>query len=82
MEACLIKNIEGKQSRKSSVRCFFEKLSKDLQPSLSALLHTYIPFTLNPQRGNIYSSEMPRFYQNYLTMTDTADVTGCKPIAV
>jgi hypothetical protein len=29
-----------------------------------------------------YSSETPTFYQNYLAMSNTADVRGGKPIAV
>jgi hypothetical protein len=29
-----------------------------------------------------YSSETPTFYQNYLAMSNSADVTGGKPIAV
>jgi hypothetical protein len=29
-----------------------------------------------------YSSETPTFYQNYLAMSNTVDVTGGKPIAV
>jgi hypothetical protein len=34
------------------------------------------------QRHLRYSSETPTFYQNYFAMSDTADVTGGKPIAV
>jgi hypothetical protein len=34
------------------------------------------------QRHLRYSSETPTFYQIYLTMTNTSDVTGGKPIAV
>jgi hypothetical protein len=47
-------------------------------------IHTYIPLTLYPRiiRGIWYSSVTPTFYHNYLTMRDTADVTGGKPIAV
>jgi hypothetical protein len=33
-------------------------------------------------RGVRYSSETPSFYQNFLAMSNTADVTGGKPIAV
>jgi hypothetical protein len=44
-------------------------------------VHTYkyIPLTLYRQRGNRgiwYSSETPTFYQNYLAMRNTVDVTG------
>jgi hypothetical protein len=49
-------------------------------------IHTYIPLMLYPQsgsRGNLrYYSESPTFYQNYLAMSNTADVTGGKPIDV
>jgi hypothetical protein len=38
----------------------------------------YIPIT---QRYLRYSSEALTFYQNYLAMRNTADVTGGKPIA-
>jgi hypothetical protein len=40
--------------------------------------------TLDPrkQRRLKYSSETPTFYQNYLAMRNTADVTGGKAIAV
>jgi hypothetical protein len=41
-----------------------------------------IPLTLYPRRHLRYSYEVPTFYQNYLAMKNTADVTGCKPIAV
>jgi hypothetical protein len=49
--------------------------------------HTYIHTThalsLKGQQGRLkYSSETPTFYQNYLAMRNTADVTGGKPIAV
>jgi hypothetical protein len=47
---------------------------------------TYIPLTLNPRRASRgrlrYFSETPTFYQNDLTMRNTADVTGGKPITV
>jgi hypothetical protein len=43
----------------------------------------YIPLTLNPRRGNRgISCETPKFYQNYLSMRNTADVTGGESIAV
>jgi hypothetical protein len=48
-------------------------------------IHTYIPLTLYPQRGSWGISDiLPRstFYQNYLAMSKTADVTGGKPIVV
>jgi hypothetical protein len=49
-------------------------------------LYTYIhTTTLSPkgwQRHLRYSSETPTFYQNYLAMRNTADVTCGKPIAV
>jgi hypothetical protein len=46
---------------------------------------TYIPLTLYPRRGSRGVSDiapMPTFYQNYLALRNTADVTGGKPIAV
>jgi hypothetical protein len=47
------------------------------------IIHTYIPHTLYPGQGLLrHSSEMPTFYQNYLAMRNTADVTGGKPITV
>jgi hypothetical protein len=49
-------------------------------------MNTYIPLTLYPQRGSrgvsAYSSETPTFYQIYLAMSNTGDVTGGEPIAV
>jgi hypothetical protein len=49
-------------------------------------IHLYIPLTLYPRKGQQrhlrYSSEMPTFYHNYSAMSNTADVTGGKPIAV
>jgi hypothetical protein len=52
----------------------------------------YIPLTLYPRRGNIGISDInwklnnfgktPTLYQIYLAMTNTADVTCGKPIAV
>jgi hypothetical protein len=49
-------------------------------------VNTYIPLTLYPRRGSrdvsdIIFSETPTFYQNYLAMKNTAELTG-KPIAV
>jgi hypothetical protein len=41
---------------------------------------TYIPLTLYPRRGSRDISA--EFYQNYLAVSNTADVTGGKPIAV
>jgi hypothetical protein len=46
------------------------------------MMHTYIPLTLYPRRGSRGISETPTFYQNYLAMSNTAYVTGGKPIAV
>jgi hypothetical protein len=43
---------------------------------------TYIPLTLYPQRPEALFSETPTFYQNYLAMRNTADVTSGKLIAV
>jgi hypothetical protein len=53
----------------------------------SLKLHTYIPLTLYSRKGCrcitvSHSSETPTFYHNYLGMSNTADVTGGKPIAV
>jgi hypothetical protein len=49
-------------------------------------IHTYIPLTLYPRRGSRGILDIthppPTFYQNYLAMRNTADVTGGKPIAV
>jgi hypothetical protein len=50
-------------------------------------IHTYIHTThaLSPkgqQRYLKYSSETPTFYQHWIAMRNTADVTGGKPIAV
>jgi hypothetical protein len=48
-------------------------------------IHTYIPLTLYPPRGSRGVSDItPRasFYQNYLAVRNTADVTVGKPIAV
>jgi hypothetical protein len=50
-------------------------------------LHTYIPTThaLSPksQHSHLrYSSEMPVLYHNYSAMSNAADETGGKPIAV
>jgi hypothetical protein len=42
-------------------------------------IHTYISLTLYQQRHLRYYSETPTFYQNYLAMSNTADVTGGKP---
>jgi hypothetical protein len=55
--------------------------------SLGIFIHTYIQTThaLSPkgyQRHLRYYSETPTFYQNYLAMSNTADVTGGKPIDV
>jgi hypothetical protein len=50
------------------------------------ILHTYIPFTLDPQRGSRYISDIPPRYPHfmkmlyYLAMRHTADVTGGKLI--
>jgi hypothetical protein len=48
--------------------------------------HTYIPLTLYSCRGSrgtsVITSEKPTFFQNYLTISHTADVTGGKPIAI
>jgi MFS family permease len=47
--------------------------------------YTYIPLTLYPRRGSRgirYSSDMPTFYHNYSAMSNTADITGGRPIAV
>jgi hypothetical protein len=38
------------------------------------LIHTYVPNMAYPQKGSKYSSETPKFYQNYIDMTSTADV--------
>jgi hypothetical protein len=49
------------------------------------LYFTYIPLTLYPRRGSRGISDIaptPTFYQNYLAVRNTADVTGGKPIAV
>jgi hypothetical protein len=40
---------------------------------------TNLPLMLYPRSRN---SETPTFYQNYLAMWNTTDVTGGKPIAV
>jgi hypothetical protein len=57
-------------------------------------IYTCIPLTLYPEGGSRgisdippkrhlrYSSETPTFYQYYLAMSNTADVTNGKPIAV
>jgi hypothetical protein len=53
--------------------------------SISFYIHTYIPLTLYPRRGSRGISDIaprPTFYQNYLAVRNTADVTGGKPIAV
>jgi hypothetical protein len=51
------------------------------------LINTYIHTTHAPslkgQQGHLrYSSETPTFYQNYLAMRNTPDLTGGKSIAV
>jgi hypothetical protein len=43
-------------------------------------LYTYIPHKLYSRRGSRGISDT--FYQNYLAMSNTADVTGGKPIAI
>jgi hypothetical protein len=48
-------------------------------------IHTYIPLTLYPRR--IFRAyqiflKMPTLYHNYLAMSNTADVTGGKAIAI
>jgi hypothetical protein len=48
-------------------------------------IHTYIPLTLYTRRGSRGISDIasrPTFYQNYLAVRNTADVTDGKPIAV
>jgi hypothetical protein len=53
--------------------------------TLHTYIHTYIPLTLYPRRGSIGFSDIaprPTFYQNYVAVRNTADVTGGKPIAV
>jgi hypothetical protein len=60
-------------------RAFTTVTNKEL---LLYYYYTYIPLTLYPQRHLRYSFETPKFYQNYLAINFTADVTGGKPIAV
>jgi hypothetical protein len=43
---------------------------------------TYALSSKGQQRHLRYSSETPTFYQNYLATSNTADVTGGKPIAI
>jgi hypothetical protein len=49
------------------------------------VVHTYIPLTLYPRRGSRGISDIaprPTFYQNYLAVRNSADVTGGRPNAV
>jgi hypothetical protein len=53
--------------------------------AISTLTYIHTTHALSPngeERHLRYSSEKPTFYQNYLAMSNTADVTGGKPIAV
>jgi hypothetical protein len=47
-------------------------------------IHTYHSRLIPEEvaEASRYSSETPEFYQNYLAMSNTAEVTGGKPIAV
>jgi hypothetical protein len=46
-------------------------------------IHTTHALSLKGQQRHLrYPSETPTFYQNYLAIRNTADVTGGKPIAV
>jgi hypothetical protein len=46
-------------------------------------IHTTHALSLKGQQRHLrFYSETPTFYQNYLAMRNTADVTGGKPIAV
>jgi hypothetical protein len=60
---------------------------RDMSASPSGKNHEYIYTThalssKGQQRHLRYSSETPTFYQNYLAMSNTVDVTGGKPIPV
>jgi hypothetical protein len=51
----------------------------------SCIVIVYIPLTLYPRRGSRgirYSFETATIYQKYLAMSNTADVTDGKPIAI
>jgi hypothetical protein len=70
--------MQGGTVLRQSFSCYYFRL-------FGLYIHTYIPLTLYPRRGSRgvrYSSETPTFYQNYLAMRNTADVTGGKPIAI
>jgi hypothetical protein len=48
------------------------------------IIYMHTTHALSPkgqQRHLRHPSETPKFYQNYLTISYTADVTGGKPIA-
>jgi hypothetical protein len=69
-----------------TVGCYTSKPPLAIVPvvvlnTLNYNLHTYIALTLY-QWHLRYSSEMPTFYHNYSAMSNTADVTGGKAIAV
>jgi hypothetical protein len=64
-----------------TVGCYTSRLSVVVLNTHNYNLHTYIPLTLY-QWHLRYSSEMTTFYHNYSAMSNTADVTGGKAIAV
>jgi hypothetical protein len=55
--------------------------TKLIHLSTKNYIHT-IPLTAYPRRSSRDISDIPPFYQNYLAMNNTADVTGGNPTAV
>jgi hypothetical protein len=45
-------------------------------------IHTYYSRFIPEGVAEAYSTETPTSFQNYLAMSNTADVTGSKPIAI